>query len=74
MDAGDELKAVWKSIIDHGGPSSQPDAVARLEQLPDGLTWRTAPDVVKNQKKIDYTREWTIFFRHNYGEARKLVK
>jgi ABC-type glycerol-3-phosphate transport system substrate-binding protein len=74
LDAGDELKAAWRSIIDHGGPAQQLDAMKALEKLPDEITWRTAPDIPKKQKKIDYTRNWTIFFRTTYDEARKQVK
>jgi iron(III) transport system substrate-binding protein len=74
LDAGDELKAAWRSIIDHGGPARQPDAMKALEKLPEEITWRTAPDIIKKQKKIDYTRNWTIFFRNTYGEARTQVK
>ena len=87
VDAGDELKAAWGAIKDHGGPAKQPEAMRLMQQPPHArlfnratgkedvveVTWRNAPDVVKRYEKIEYTRRWTIFYRDAYREALRAV-
>lgn len=76
LDAGDELKAAWDTIIQRGGPAGQPAAMAALHRLPDRpepLTWASAPGIVKTHERLDYMREWTLCFRRNYREARQLA-
>ena len=77
MDAGEELRAAWKAIIEHGGPEAQPAAMAKLAQLPDvpePLNWRSAPGVVKQYAPMDYMRDWILFYRRQYQEARRLAE
>lgn len=88
VDAGDELKEAWHTIIDAGGPARQPAAVGKLQSLPQvklydratktdidiTLTWRTAPDVLKKYDKLEYTRKWTIAFRDSYWAAKEAVR
>jgi len=76
LDAGDELRAAWETIVRRGGPSAQPAAMAALRRLPDRpepLTWESALRIVGTHDRIDYMREWTLCFRRNYREARELA-
>ena len=77
LDSGEELRAAWKAILEHGGPDAQPDAVAlvtRLPDVPEPVTWQTAPGISKTHRSLDYMRQWTIFFRTNYREAQRLAE
>jgi len=77
LDAGGELKQAWAAILRQGGPEKCPAAVALLERLPDRpepLTWRTAPEVVRNYDRMTYLREWTEFYRRSYREAREAAE
>ncbi len=76
MDAGEELRAAWRHILDHGGPARQPAAMALLQRLPDlpePLDWQSAPGMVRRHNPIDFMREWTRFFRRSYREAQAAV-
>jgi iron(III) transport system substrate-binding protein len=73
MDAGDELKETWEAIKQNGGPAKQPAAMKILSRLPQNVTWRTAPDIIKKTEKMEYTRTWTLFFRENYKNANSQI-
>lgn len=76
LDAGEELREAWRVILANGGPNAQPRAVALLERMPDWpgqLSWRSALSVSRNHSRLDYMREWTIFFRRSYREAAQAV-
>jgi ABC-type Fe3+ transport system substrate-binding protein len=76
MDSGEELRAAWAAIVRHGGPASQPRAMAMLQRLPDvpePLTWATAPAIERKRRQEELMRDWTRFFRHSYEEARHAV-
>lgn len=77
LDAGDELRAAWKAIVDHGGPDRNPEAITLLRRMPDRpepLTWVSALGIAGKMDRIEYMREWTIFFRDSYKEARALAQ
>jgi hypothetical protein len=77
IDSGQELRAAWKAIVEHGGPAAQPRALALLQRLPDrpeALTWALAPDVGKRHDPLEVMREWTKFFRASYDEARRTAE
>ena len=77
LDAGEELREAWRVILSNGGPQTQPRAVALLERMPDWpehLSWRSALSVSRNHSRLDYMREWTIFFRRSYREAARAVE
>ncbi|NLG36230.1 MAG: extracellular solute-binding protein, partial [Lentisphaerae bacterium] len=77
MDAGVELRAAWKEIIDAGGPAACPRAMAALERLPEvpePLTWVSGLTMAKRHDRIDLLREWTIQFRAQYAEAARLAR
>jgi ABC-type Fe3+ transport system substrate-binding protein len=88
LDAGDELKAAWNAINHTTDPQRRAAALDQLGQLPTvpltsktthakesvPITWRTAPDISKKYDKLEYTREWTIFFRDSYRKAKELAQ
>lgn len=77
MDAAAELKEAWKAIIDAGGPAAQPEAMrllARMPDTPEPLNWQTAHGVSRRYDRLEYTREWTLFFRESYREAGEAVE
>jgi len=72
LDSGDELRAAWKAILDHGGPEKNPRAMALLLQMPDRpapLDWRSAITTYKPIDRLACLREWTAFFRTSYRKA-----
>lgn len=76
MDAGDELSAAWAAISRAGGPEAVPEAMEALFALPDGVSWeglldreRFGPD-----RRMEYMREWVVFFRQQYNLARRLAQ
>ena len=76
LDSGDELRAAWRAIIDHGGPEANPEAMALLRKLPTKpvpVTWESAVTDYKKIKRLDYMREWTAEMRANYREAAALA-
>jgi hypothetical protein len=76
LDSGDELRAAWDAIARAGGPAAAPEAMAALCALPPGLTWQSALDPQRygSEQRMDYLREWTLFFRAQYREARRLAE
>lgn len=72
MDAGDELRGAWAAITAAGGAEQQPEAMAllvRLPTVPDPVTWSSALYITREHDRLDYMREWTLFFRKSYAEA-----
>lgn len=76
LDAGDELSAAWAAIRDAGGPDAVPKAMAALTALPEGLTWSGALDRERfnASTRMDYMRDWVLFFRAQYREAQRLAE
>jgi iron(III) transport system substrate-binding protein len=74
IDAGGELKAAWQAIIDNGGPARQPEALRLLQRLPQTpVPFEWGPSLQVPGDRIDYLRQWTLFFRNSYHEARDAV-
>lgn len=76
LNASGELQAAWRKIIDHGGPYRQGTAylmLGRLPDMPEPITWRSAPRIGREYSRIDYLRDWTLFYRASYREVRKTV-
>ncbi len=74
LDSGDELRAAWRAIQEHGGLAKQARALELLGRMPDRpepLTWRSAPRIMREHDRLDYLRDWTAFFRQSYREARE---
>lgn len=77
IDAGQELRAAWAAIGAAGGPEANPEAMRRLRRLPDRpepLRWSHAPEIIRRYERVDYLREWTLFFRRSYAEARDAAR
>ena len=75
LDSAEELRAAWAAIEQAGGPEAVPEAMEVLMTFPPGLTWESAqgPDY-KSSRRMDYMREWVIFFRDQYKKAQKLAE
>jgi ABC-type Fe3+ transport system substrate-binding protein len=77
LDSGDELRAAWKAILDHGGPEKNPGAMALLQQMPDRpalLDWRSAITTYRQSDRLACLREWTASFRKQYVAARRAAE
>ena len=77
IDSGDELRAAWKAVIAHGGPESNPEAMALICSLPTKpvpLNWRSAVSEYRSIPRLVYIREWTAEMRRNYREAERLAR
>ena len=76
LDAGDELSAAWAAIARAGGPEAVPEAMEALFALPEGLTWSGALDRERysSARRMEYMREWVLFFRAQYRLARELAE
>jgi iron(III) transport system substrate-binding protein len=77
MDAGQELRGAWKAIIQAGGPEACPramEALERLPQIPEPLTWTSGLAMGRTYDRIDLLREWTIQYRAQYAEAGRLAR
>ncbi len=74
LDCQDELRAAWKAIIDAGGMEAVPQAAEAFSRLPfkhsEGLKLFSGADM---QRKTEIQREWTVFYKQNYIEARQLA-
>ena len=79
MDAGEELRAAWRAILENGGPEACPEAVRLLERLPDApyeVNWanvtkaRKDPTLAQGLDATALQTAWTVFFRRSYAEAR----
>lgn len=76
MDSGQELRAAWRAIIDAGGPAACPrarEALERLPQKPEPLTWQSGLAMGKKYDRLDLLREWTVQYRAQYAEAARLA-
>ena len=75
MDSSVELKDAWAAIINEGGPDVQLEAVKLLTRLPDDpvpFNWKNALN--SPGERIDYMRNWTLFFRDSYKQVRATVQ
>ncbi len=77
LNASVELQSAWAKIIAHGGPNRQGTAFVMLGRLPDWpepVTWRSAPRIGREHSRLDYMREWTLFYRASYREVLETVQ
>ncbi|MGQ9662328.1 MAG: ABC transporter substrate-binding protein [Kiritimatiellia bacterium] len=79
MDAGEELRAAWRAIIRNGGPQRLTRAMQALNRLPsqpEPLDWRSALTMAAPtpRERLAYMREWTVYFRQSYREAREIAE
>jgi iron(III) transport system substrate-binding protein len=74
LDSGDELRAAWKRIQEHGGAERQPEAMKWLLKMPQNpapVTWVSAATDYAggNVNRLEYMRLWTAEMRANYRQA-----
>jgi hypothetical protein len=50
------------------------EALERLPQVPEPLTWTSGLAMGRTYDRIDLLREWTIQYRAQYAEAARLAK
>jgi iron(III) transport system substrate-binding protein len=76
LDAGDELSEAWAAIREAGGPAAVPAAMTALMALPEGVTWSGVLDSERfgRNRRMEYMREWVLFFRQQYREAQRLAE
>lgn len=75
LDAAEELRAAWQAIDEAGGPEAVPEAMEAFHALPPGLTWESAlSSAYSSSNRMDYMREWVIFFREHYRKAQRLAE
>lgn len=76
LNASSELQSAWRKIITYGGPYRQGTAyvmMGRLPDTPEPVTWRSAPRIGREYNRLDYMRDWTLFYRASYREVRETV-
>ncbi|MDD5679406.1 MAG: extracellular solute-binding protein [Kiritimatiellae bacterium] len=79
IDTHPELAGAWEAINRHGGPAACPEAFAALMALPpnaeygQALTF-TAQQLNDKLTEARLTREWILFFRGQYRQARALAE
>ncbi len=69
LNASEEMQAAWREILRNGGPDRQGAALALFGTLPDvpePVTWRSAPRIGRTINRLDYMRDWTSFYRATY--------
>ena len=77
LDAGQELRKAWGAIVAAGGPAACPralEALQRLPQVPEPLTWTSGLAMGKKYDRLDLLREWTLQYRAQYAEAARLAR
>ena len=77
LNASEELQRAWRAILAHGGPDRQGFALNLLAALPDQpepVTWRSAPRIGREINRLDYMRDWTLFYRANYARVVSTVR
>jgi iron(III) transport system substrate-binding protein len=78
LDAGIELRAAWRAVLDAGGAESPVNAAAvaelrRLPTRPSPLDWSSAPAITREVPRAEYLRAWTAEFREQFQRARALA-
>lgn len=79
IDTHAELADAWEAINRKGGPAACPEAFAVLTDLPPNAEYAQALAVTARQlndklTEARLTREWMIFFRDQYRQARALAE
>ncbi len=79
IDTHEELAAAWAAINRHGGPAACPEAMQAFTALPPNAEYAQALKSTARQlddKLVEarLTREWILFFRSQYRQARALAE
>jgi iron(III) transport system substrate-binding protein len=73
LDAGEELKAAWKAIQQHGGTDKNAAAMQAFSALPDDFNWRSAIDGYSKANPLDTQQRWVVHFRSTFQKAQALA-
>jgi len=79
IDTHAELTSAWEAINRNGGPAACPAAFAAFMALPPNAEYGQALAVTAQQlndklTEARLTREWILFFRNQYRQARDLAE
>ena len=74
LDAGEELKAAWLAIQQHGGTDKNPAAMQAFSAMPDDFTWRSAIDTYSKANQLETMRRWVLHFRQTFQKAKNLAE
>jgi ABC-type glycerol-3-phosphate transport system substrate-binding protein len=79
IDTYAELTSAWEAINRNGGPAACPDALAAFMALPPNAEYPQALETTARQlddklTEARLTREWIVFFRNQYRQARVLAE
>jgi iron(III) transport system substrate-binding protein len=74
LDAGEELKAAWAAIQQHGGTDNNPAAMQVFSTMPDGFTWRSAIEGYNKAYPLDTMERWVKHFRYTFAKAKALAE
>jgi iron(III) transport system substrate-binding protein len=77
IDTHTELAGAWEAINRNGGPAACPNALAAFMALPPNAEYDQALAVTAGQlndklTEARLTREWILFFRNQYRQAKDL--
>ena len=74
LDAGEELKAAWEAIQQHGGAEKNQAAMQAFSALPEDFDWRSAIDSYSKTTPLDYMQRWVVHFRQTFKKAKALAE
>lgn len=74
LDSGEELKAAWAAIQQHGGTDKQPAAMQAFSALPEDFTWRAAIDNYSKANPLATQQRWIAHFRATFHKAKALAE
>lgn len=76
LNSAQELVHAWGTLLRHGGPDRQAAALQLMGRRPASplpLDWRNALRMGREFDRLDYLREWTIFYRGHYAQVARQV-
>lgn len=75
IDCEPELRGAWKAILAAGGPEAQPEAMAAFEALPfeHSQSRQVAATLREAESRTNTTRDWLLFFRSHFQQARAIA-
>ncbi len=74
LDAGEELKAAWQAIQQHGGTDKNPAAMQAFSAMPADFNWRSAINAYSKANQLETMRRWVVHFRQTFQKAKNLAE
>ena len=76
LDAGEELREAWKTVLRNGGPEQCVEAMEMIGALPPSAEyWNIQQTVSEFERKTDEVKQarlWGVYFANRYREACRL--